>query len=60
MPGGAASAPDVGQMAPDFAIPGATRFGVLKDAVKLSNYRGKVVLLAFVRPLARMGATRTA
>ncbi len=37
----------VGVMAPDFAIPGATRHGVLRDPIKLSDYRGKTVVLAF-------------
>jgi hypothetical protein len=37
----------VGTMAPDFAIQGATRHGVLRDAVRLSDYRGKTVVLAF-------------
>ena len=38
---------EVGQMAPDFELDGATRYGVLKDPVKLSDYRGKTVVLAF-------------
>ena len=50
--GGAASAPDVGQAAPDFTLPGATRFGLLKDPVKLSDYRGQTVVLNFF-PKAR-------
>ena len=37
----------VGEMAPDFALPGATRYGVLKDPVRLSDYRGETVVLAF-------------
>ena len=37
----------VGQMAPDFELPGATRYGVLASPVKLSDYRGKTVVLAF-------------
>jgi hypothetical protein len=37
----------VGTMAPDFEIPGATRHGVLRDPVRLSDYRGKTVVLAF-------------
>jgi peroxiredoxin Q/BCP len=51
-PGGAASAPTVGQEAPDFTLPGATRFGVLKAPVHLAEYRGQVVVLAFF-PKAR-------
>ena len=37
----------VGEMAPDFALPGATRYGVLQDPVRLSDLRGEVVVLAF-------------
>ncbi len=37
----------VGQMAPDFSLPGATRYGVLANPVKLSDYRGETVVLAF-------------
>lgn len=52
LPGGAASAPTVGQPAPDFTLAGATRFGVLKDPVRLADFRGQVVVLAFF-PKAR-------
>lgn len=38
---------EVGAEAPDFALPGATRHGVLAEPVRLSDYRGKVVVLAF-------------
>lgn len=38
---------EVGEMAPDFELPGATRFGVLQDPVRLSDYRGETVVLAF-------------
>lgn len=37
----------VGEMAPDFALPGATRFGLLESPVRLSDYRGETVVLAF-------------
>lgn len=37
----------VGMTAPDFTLPGATRFGVLRDPVQLSDFRGKTVVLAF-------------
>ena len=40
-------APEVGQVAPDFVVTGATRFGVLRDPVRLSDFRGKTVVLAF-------------
>ncbi len=43
----AASAPEVGQMAPDFTLPGATRYGLLKDPVHLADLRGNTVVLAF-------------
>jgi peroxiredoxin Q/BCP len=52
IPGSAAFAPDSGAMAPDFAIPGASRYGLLKDPVRLSDYRGQTVVLAFF-PKAR-------
>lgn len=40
-------APEVGTLAPDFALPGATRYGVLRDPIHLSDFRGKTVVLAF-------------
>jgi peroxiredoxin Q/BCP len=39
--------PAVGTLAPDFTLPAATRYGVLRDSIKLSDYRGKTVVLAF-------------
>ena len=51
-PGSAAFAPDVGAMAPDFALHGATRYGLLAQPVKLSDFRGQTVVLAFF-PKAR-------
>ena len=39
--------PEVGSLAPDFTLPAATRYGILRDSIKLSNYRGKTVVLAF-------------
>ena len=44
--------PAVGEMAPDFTIPGATRYGVLRDSIRLSDFRGQTVVLAFF-PKAR-------
>lgn len=38
---------EVGALAPDFALTGATRYGVLRDQVRLSDYKGKTVVLAF-------------
>ena len=37
----------VGEMAPDFALPGATRYGALENPIRLSDYRGETVVLAF-------------
>ena len=39
--------PEVGSLAPDFSLAGATRFGVLRDSLHLSDLRGKTVVLAF-------------
>jgi hypothetical protein len=38
---------EIGAQAPDFALPGATRFGLLKAPVHLSDFKGKTVVLAF-------------
>lgn len=38
---------EIGAVAPDFSLPGATRYGVLADPVRLSDYKGKTVVLAF-------------
>lgn len=38
---------EVGAPAPDFALPGGTRYGVLKHPVRLSDFKGKSVILAF-------------
>jgi hypothetical protein len=37
----------VGAVAPDFALRGATRYGVLAGPVHLSDFKGKTVVLAF-------------
>lgn len=37
----------VGTMAPDVTLTGATRFGVIQAPVKLSDFRGETVVLAF-------------
>jgi peroxiredoxin Q/BCP len=39
--------PAVGAVAPDFTLPGATRYGVLQKPASLSDYKGKTVVLAF-------------
>ncbi len=36
-----------GTAAPDFTLPGATRYGVLRTPVRLSDFKGKTVVLAF-------------
>jgi cytochrome oxidase Cu insertion factor (SCO1/SenC/PrrC family) len=38
---------EVGAVAPDFSIKGATRYGVLAHPVHLSDFKGKTVVLAF-------------
>lgn len=38
---------EAGAMAPDVEWTGATRHGVLRDKVRLSDYRGETVVLAF-------------
>ena len=38
---------EVGATAPDFELTGATRHGVLQDPVRLSDYQGETVVLAF-------------
>lgn len=43
----AETGPKVGDVAPDFSLGGATRYGILRDQVKLSAYRGHTVVLAF-------------
>jgi hypothetical protein len=41
------SGPVVNDVAPDFTLNGATRYGLLKTPVRLSDYRGRTVVLAF-------------
>jgi hypothetical protein len=43
----AQSGPGVNDVAPDFTLNGATRYGLLKTPVRLSDYRGRTVVLAF-------------
>jgi len=38
---------EVGAAAPDFSLPGATRYGVVKNPIRLSDFKGKTVVLAF-------------
>lgn len=49
---GRASAQDtiplvVGSAAPDFVLAGATKDGVLKDSLRLSDFRDQTVVIAF-------------
>ena len=39
--------PAVNDVAPDFSLPGATRYGLLRNPVRLSDFRGRTVVLAF-------------
>jgi AhpC/TSA family len=43
----APAGPGVNDVAPDFTLNGATRYGLLKTPVRLSDYRGRTVVLAF-------------
>jgi len=43
---------EIGSVAPDFSLPGATRYGLLQKPVRLSDFRGQTVVLAFF-PQAR-------
>jgi hypothetical protein len=43
----APAGPVVNDVAPDFTLAGATRYGLLKTPVRLSDYRGRTVVLAF-------------
>ncbi|OLE16903.1 MAG: hypothetical protein AUG20_00575 [Gemmatimonas sp. 13_1_20CM_3_60_15] len=43
----ARTGPAVNDIAPDFSLAGADRYGLLKTPVKLSDYRGRTVVLAF-------------
>jgi hypothetical protein len=38
---------EIGAVAPDFALPGAVRYGMLEDSVRLSDFSGQTVVLAF-------------
>jgi cytochrome oxidase Cu insertion factor (SCO1/SenC/PrrC family) len=38
---------EIGAVAPDFALPGGTRYGRLAEPVRLSDFKGKTVVLAF-------------
>jgi hypothetical protein len=38
---------EIGAMAPDFSLRGATRYGALRDPVRLAEFRGKTMVIAF-------------
>jgi len=42
-----AAGPVVNDVAPDFTLQGADRYGLIKTPVRLSDYRGRTVVLAF-------------
>jgi cytochrome oxidase Cu insertion factor (SCO1/SenC/PrrC family) len=44
---GATTPLEVGAVAPDFSLKGATRYGVLANPIRLSDFKGKTVVLAF-------------
>ena len=44
--------PQVGDLAPDFELPGASRYGLLRGPLRLSDFRGQTVIVAFF-PKAR-------
>ena len=48
-PAGTGTTPplEIGAVAPDFSLRGATRYGVLANPVRLSDFKGKTVVLAF-------------
>ena len=46
--------PNVGDVAPDFAFRGITRFGALRDAMRIADFKGEtVVLWLFVKARTR-------
>ena len=46
-PAAVPAGPAVNNVAPDFTLTGADRYGLLKTPVRLSDYRGRTVVLAF-------------
>jgi thioredoxin-dependent peroxiredoxin len=49
--------PNVGEQAPDFTAPAATRYGLLRDQLHLADLRGKTVVLAFFPRSRTQGCT---
>jgi len=52
-----ADGPNVGDIAPDFTFTGVTRYGILRDATKLSDLRGQTVVIAFFPGARTPGCT---
>ncbi len=52
-----ANVPNVGTQAPDFTAPASTRYGLLKNPLRLSDLRGKTVVLAFFPRSRTKGCT---
>jgi peroxiredoxin len=44
--------PQVGDLAPDFSLPGASKAGVMEKALRLADFRGQTVVISFF-PKAR-------
>lgn len=53
----AVAGPQVGDLAPDFSLPGATRYGLLQAPVRLSELRGQTVIVAFFPKARTSGCT---
>jgi peroxiredoxin Q/BCP len=45
--GAVAGGPSVGALAPDFSLAAVSRYGLLRDPVRLADLRGQTVVLAF-------------
>lgn len=43
----ASTGPAINDVAPDFTLPGADRYGLLRTPARLSDFRGRTVVLAF-------------
>lgn len=46
-PAAVPAGPAVNDVAPDFTLAGADKYGLLKTPVRLSDYHGRTVVLAF-------------
>ncbi|MGH7654189.1 MAG: peroxiredoxin family protein [Gemmatimonadaceae bacterium] len=53
----APAGPNVGDMAPDFSLPGATMAGLTSKPVSLSQYKGQTVVVAFFPKARTSGCT---